>query len=75
MYYVDEKTLMISLFNYTEKLVQILLEFSQQIVEGYEFVLAEFRWKRPLQSTQICDLIQNKGWTFWPYFMFVYKMQ
>ena len=33
LYYVDEK-LMISLFNNSEKLVQILLEFSQQIVEG-----------------------------------------
>ena len=35
MYYVDEKTLMISLFNNSKKLVQILLEVSQQIVEGY----------------------------------------
>ena len=39
-YYVDEKTLMISLFDNSEKLGQILFEFSQQIVEGYEFVLA-----------------------------------
>ena len=43
IYHVDEKTLTISLFNNFEKLVQILLEFSQQIVEGYEFVLAKFR--------------------------------
>ena len=35
---MDEKPLMISLFNNSEKLVQILLEFSQQIVEGYKFV-------------------------------------
>ena len=52
------KKLMISLFNNSEKLVQILLvqillEFSQQIVEGYGFVLAKFRWKRPFQSTKI----------------------
>ena len=39
------KTLTISLFNNSEKLVQILLEFSQQIVEGYEFVLAKFTKK------------------------------
>ena len=31
---------MISLFNNSKKLVQILLKFSQQIVQGYEFVLA-----------------------------------
>ena len=37
------KHLTIFLFNNSEKLVQILLEFSQQIVEGYEFVLAKFR--------------------------------
>ena len=59
--YVDEKTETISLFNNSEKLVQILLEFNQQIVEGYEFVLAKFRWKRPFQSTQICDSSPNKG--------------
>ena len=41
-YYVDEKTLMISLCNNSEKLVQILLEFSQQIIEDYEFVLIKF---------------------------------
>ena len=34
---------LISLFNNSEKRVQILLKFSQQIVEGYEFVLAKFR--------------------------------
>ena len=39
-------TLTISIFNTSEKLVQILLEFSQQIVEGYEFVLAKFRYKK-----------------------------
>ena len=43
IYYVDEKTPLISLFNNSEKRVQILLKFSQQIVEGYEFVLAKFR--------------------------------
>ena len=43
MLYVDEETPTISLFDYSEKVVQILLEFSQQIVEGYEFVLANFR--------------------------------
>ena len=73
--YVDEKTLMIYLLNNSKKLVQILLEFSQQIVEGYEFVLAKFCWKRPFQWTQICNLIQNKGWTFRPYVMSVYKMR
>ena len=73
--YVDEKTLTIYLFNNSEKLVQIILEFSQQIVEGYEFVLAQFHWKRPFQSTKICGLNQNLGWTFWPYFTFVYKMR
>ena len=45
MYYVEEKNSTISLLNNSEKLVQILLEFSQQIVEGYELVLARFRWK------------------------------
>ena len=59
------KTLTIYLFNNSEKLVQILLEFSQQIymyvglvfegfhqqiVQGYEFVLAKFRWKRPFYT-------------------------
>ena len=63
----------ISLFNNSEKLVQILLEFSHQIVEGYKFVLAKFRWKRPFQSTksqlnQNKNLNQDKGWTYWPYF-------
>ena len=53
IYYVDAKTQTISLFNNSEKLVLILLEFSQQIVEGYEFVLAKFSWKRPFQSTKI----------------------
>ena len=38
----NKKTPTISLFNNYEKLVQILLEFSQQIVEGYESVLAKF---------------------------------
>ena len=74
-YYVDEKNQTISLFNNSEKLVEILLEFSQQIGEDYEFVLAKFRWKRPFQSTKICNLSQNKDLTFWPYFMFVYKMR
>ena len=41
-YHVDEKTPTISLFSNSKKLVQILLEFSQQIVEVYEFVLAKF---------------------------------
>ena len=45
LYYVDEKPLTVSLFNNSEKLVQILLEFSQQIVKGYEFVLAIFAEK------------------------------
>ena len=58
------KKLMISLFNNSEKLAQILLEFSQQIVEGYEFVLAKFHWKRPVRSTNNCNLSQNKGWFF-----------
>ena len=38
---------MISLFNNSKKLVQILLEFSQQIVEGYECVLTKFAEKDP----------------------------
>ena len=37
------KKLTISLFNNSKKLVQILLKFSQQIAEGYKFVLAKFR--------------------------------
>ena len=41
--YVDEKTLMISLCNNSKKFVQILLKFSQQIVEGFKFVLVKFR--------------------------------
>ena len=45
---MDEKTQTISLFNNSEKLVQILLKFSQHIVEGHEFVLAKFRWKKSL---------------------------
>ena len=65
----------ISLFNNSQKLVQILLKFSQQKVEGYEFVLAKFRWKRLFQSTKICDLSQYKSWTIWLYFTFVYKMR
>ena len=59
LYYVGEKTHTISFFNNSKKLQQILLEFSQQIVEGYEFVLAKFRRKRPFQSTKICNVIQN----------------
>ena len=44
IYYVDgKKNPLISLLNNSEKHVQILLKFSQQIVEGYEFVLAKFR--------------------------------
>ena len=70
-----KKSLMILLLNNYEKLVLILLEFNQQIVEGYEFVLANFRWKRPFQSTKICHSSQNKGWTLWPYSTFVYKMR
>ena len=70
-----KKLLTISLVNNSKKSEQILLEFSQQIVEGYEFVLAKFCWKRPFQSTKICDLSQNKGLTFWLYFTFVYKMR
>ena len=38
----------ISFFNNSEKLVQILLEVNQQIVEGYEFVefvVVKFHWK------------------------------
>ena len=41
------KTLTISLFNNSKKLVQILLDFSQQMVEDYELVLAKFWWKEP----------------------------
>ena len=48
----------IFLFNNSEKLVQILLEFSQQRAEGYEFMLAKYRSKRHSQSTKICDLSQ-----------------
>ena len=44
------KKLTISLFNNSEKLVQILLKFSQQIVEGYEFVLAKFTEKDPFSQ-------------------------
>ena len=36
------KKIMIFLFNNSKKLVQILLKFSQQIVEDYEFVVAKF---------------------------------
>ena len=43
MFYVDEKLLTIPLWNNSEKLVQILLEFSQQKIEGYKFVLVKFR--------------------------------
>ena len=67
------KALTISLFNNSEKLVQILLEFIQQIVEGDKFVWAKLRSKRPFQSTQICDLSQSKGWYLWPYFSFWLK--
>ena len=50
-YYVDrrKKIRTISLVINSKKLVQIILKFSQQIVEGYEFVLAKFRWKRLFQ--------------------------
>ena len=66
--YVDDKTLTICFFNKSdEKLLQILLEYSQQIVESYAFVLAKLWWKRPFQSTQICNFSQNKDWTFWQY--------
>ena len=51
MCHVDgKKTPTISLFNNSEKPVQILLEFIQQIAEGYEFVSAKFRWKRPFSQ-------------------------
>ena len=41
-----KNTLTISLFNNSQKLnIQILLKFSQQIVEGYKFVLAKFAEK------------------------------
>ena len=38
-----KKTPTLSIFNNSEKLVQILHKVSQQIVEGYKFVLAKFR--------------------------------
>ena len=63
-----KRLLTISLFNNSEKLVQILLEFSQHIVESYEFVLAKFHWKRPFQSTQIM-------WKSFSRILFVYKMR
>ena len=62
--YVDENTLTISLFNNSEKLVQILLEFRRQIVEGKEFVLAKFCWKRPLSVNQNLWFKPLKGWKF-----------
>ena len=37
-----KKTQTISLFNNSEKHVQILLKFSQQIVEGYKFIFEKF---------------------------------
>ena len=49
---VDEKNTQISLFNNSEKLLQILLELSQQIVKGYEFVLAKFRWEKKCYFSQ-----------------------
>ena len=53
------------LSNNFEKFVQILFKFSQQIlVEGYEYVLAKFRWKWSFQSTKLCAISQTKGWTF-----------
>ena len=55
LYYVDEKTLLIPRCDNPKKLVQILLEFSQQIIEGYKFVLVKFCF----QSTKICDLKGN----------------
>ena len=51
----------ISLVIISEKLVQILLEFRQQIVEGYKVVLAKFCRKRPFQSTKLCDLKETSG--------------
>ena len=50
------KKMMISLFNNSEILVQIPLEFSRQIVEGWQF-----HYKRPFQLTKICDLNQLFG--------------
>ena len=52
-----------ALLNNSEKelyLLRFFGEFSQQIVEGCEFVLAKFLVKRPIQSTKICDLSPNK---------------
>ena len=54
-----KKLLTIYLFNNSKKLVQILIKFSQQIVEDYEFVLAKFCWKRLFQSTKLFDLSQK----------------
>ena len=42
-----KKLLMISLFNNSKKLVQILLKFSQQKVEGYKFVGKVFAFSQP----------------------------
>ena len=53
IYYVDEKNPTMFRFNNSEKLVQILLEFSLQILgEGYEFALAKFRRKNTLSVNQ-----------------------
>ena len=40
----------ISLFNNSMKLVEILLQFNQWVVEGYEFVFAKFLWKVPFSQ-------------------------
>ena len=51
---------MISIFTYnSEKLIQILFEFSPQIVGGHEIVLANFRWKKTFQSNKLSDLISS----------------
>ena len=47
------KTLTIYLWNKSDKLVQILLHFSQQMVEGYELVLAKLRREWPIKSIKM----------------------
>ena len=50
MYYVDDKTLTISLFNNSEKLIQIFHQFSQQIVEDYKLCWKSFAEKDPFSQ-------------------------
>ena len=53
LYYVDEISLTISLFNNSETYTDYL-EFSQQIVKGYEFVVAKkFVEKDPFSQPKI----------------------